>query len=102
MTAETKRRPVAFGAGWRNYPVNLPGSTPKPAGRAEKAPVAACAAGGGHHWRIEEAHGGKRLLEGVCRKCGATRADFRAGEDFASFKELGDIVHVAKGGMRLG
>ena len=89
-------KPPPPGPSWRRYKAIKPDGGPKP---SKKAPVAACAAGGGHHWRIEEAHGGKRLLEGVCRKCGATRADFRAGEDFASFKELGDIVHV---GMRLG
>lgn len=73
---------------WRNHPVVMPNSARKHS--IAETHVSACSAGGGHRWRIDEPEGGKRLLRGVCGKCGSERADFKAATGWLTFKELID------------
>ncbi len=81
---------------WHDHPVVLKGSARN---NDTKGHVSACSAGGGHRWRIDEPEGGKRLLRGVCGKCGRERGDFKAATDWLTSKELID-VHF--GGTRFG
>ena len=75
-------RPPPPGAAWKRYKAVLSGAV-----ASGNGPVGACGAGGGPRWRIDEPHDGKRLLSGVCRKCGAQRADFKAGDDQVGFSD---------------
>ena len=72
---------------WRRYKAIKPDGGPKP---TKKAPVAACGAGGGHHWRIESPSPGKPMLPGVCRKCGAERAFAATDGELGSWSEQRD------------
>ena len=80
--AKGVHRPPPPGAAWKRYKSVLSGGT-----APKNGTVGACGGGGGHHWRIDEPHDGKRLLNGVCRKCGAQRADFKAGDDQVGFSD---------------
>ena len=80
-------KPPPPGPSWRRYKAIKPDGGPKP---SKKAPVAACAAGGGHHWRIESPSPGKPMLPGVCLKCGVERAFAATDGELGSWSEQRD------------
>ena len=80
-------KPPPPGPRWRRYKAIRPDGGPKP---SKKAPVAACTAGGGHHWLIESPSPGKPMLPGVCRKCGAERAFAATDGETGSWQEQRD------------
>ncbi len=81
-------KPPPPGPAWRRYKAIKPDGGPKPTKKAP--PVAACTAGGGHHWRIESPSPGKPLLPGVCRKCGAERVFAATDGETGSWQEQRD------------
>lgn len=80
-------KPPPPGAAWKRHKaIRADGGGPG----GKNRPVSACAAGGGHHWRIESPSPGKPMLPGVCRKCGAERAFAATDGELGSWADQRD------------